>query len=265
LLEERPLTRRTLLKAALALAVLALPAPAWATKPVASSVHLRVAAAASTLAALSELAQAYQRAGHGVVELTPGASGKFFQQIAQGAPFDAFFSADASYPAELEEQGLASDRVTYAHGRLVLWAPKSAPFDVRKGLGVLRDPRVQHVAIANPQLAPYGQAAMEALEDAKLDQAIKPKLVLGENISQAAQFAQSGAADAGLLSLSLAVSPKLAPLGRYWLVPEEAHRPIVHDAVMVKATTHPAEAKDFLDFCTGPAAAPVWRRHGFEP
>jgi molybdate transport system substrate-binding protein len=223
-----------------------------------------VAVAASAFDAIDALATAYQASGHVKPRLVTGATGRFYQQITAGAPFDLLFAADESYTHRLADKGLAVDRRTYAHGRLVLWAPKGG-VQVSKGLAVLGLSSIKHVAIANPTLAPYGAAAIAALRHEGLYASVSHRLVQGESAAQAAQFVASGAAEAALLPLSLAVSPRLAQQGVYWLVPATFHPPIDAEAVIVSASGHQRAARAFLDYATGPLSAYVWHRFGFEP
>lgn len=242
---------------ALLLAV-ALAAPAHAAE-------LRVAAAASTQEALTAIARDFAKRTGDTVRFSFGSSGKLSQQISQGAPFDVFFSADVAYARRLVTAGHAAEPRPYARGRLVLWSLKRSGLDVRRGLTLLASPAVRKVAIANPKVAPYGRAAVEALTHAGLHDAVAPRFVRGENIAQAAQFVESGGAEAGLLSLSLAVSPRLAPRGTSWLVPAAWHAPLDAEAAVVTGSAEPALARRFLAYATGPAAAPIWRRYGLEP
>src|SRR5262249_45341151 len=149
-------------------------------------------------------------------KLSFGSSGNFFAQIENGAPYDLFFSADIAYPQKLEADHLAEPGSLYGYavGRLALWAPKDSDIDVNKGLLVLTTPAVRKIAIANPQHAPYGRAAVAALQHEKIYDAVRDKLVFGENVSQAAHFLQSRGADIGLISLSLAMSLQVKNNGR---------------------------------------------------
>src|SRR5271165_6458670 len=187
--------------------------------PFASAQEITVAAAADLNYALKDLAARFEQKTGNKVTLSFGSSCNLFSQIQSGAPFDLFFSADEQYPQKLAAAGLmdpASLR-SYALGHLVLWVPNSSSLDPQKlKMDLLLQPSVQHVAIANPQLAPYGRAAMAALERSGLKEKLASKLVFGENISQAAKFVQSGNAQAGLIALSLAMSPAMKEAGRYW-------------------------------------------------
>src|SRR5262249_11796761 len=145
------------------------------------------------------------------VAVTYGSSGNFFAQLQNGAPFDVFFSADIDYPTELQHTGLAEpgSLYEYAIGKIVLWAPKGGTVDVSRGLQAVLAPAVRHLAIANPEHAPYGRAAVAALQHEGLYEKAREKFVLGENISQAAQFVQSGNAEAGIIALSLTLAPAM--------------------------------------------------------
>jgi len=171
---------------------------------------LRIAAAADLQFVLPDLASQYEKQTGAKVAITYGSSGNFFAQIQNGAPFDLFLSADLDYPKKLIQAGLAeSDSLQiYAAGRLALWLPPDSPLDPTSGLKTLLDPRIQKIAIANPEHAPYGRAAVAALQNAGLSAQLKPNPVFGENISQAAQFVQSGSAQAGLMALWLALFPR---------------------------------------------------------
>ncbi len=197
-----------------------------------------VAAAADLTYAMNEIAANFEKATGCSVRVSTGSSGNFLAQIENGAPFDVFFSADIEYPRKLETEGLATPGSTYLYavGKIVLWVRNDSRLDVSKGIAALRDPSLQKLAIANPQHAPYGRAAEEALRSAGVYDAVKDRLVLGENISQAAQFVESGNADAGILALSLVLSPGLKEKGRYARVPENLYAPIQQGVVLVRAS-----------------------------
>jgi molybdate transport system substrate-binding protein len=200
------------------------------------------------------------------VRVTYGSSGNFFAQISQGAPFDVYFSADIEYPRALEEADLAEpgSTVLYAEGRIVTWVRDDSTIDLdRLGLAAILDPSVERVAIADPEHAPYGRAARAAMEASGSWEAVQPRLVLGENISQAAQFVESGAADIGLLALSLAIAPPLCHAGRHVLVPSELHPPILQGALVLSAAERPVVAGAFLDFVLGPEGRTVLDRYWF--
>lgn len=224
-----------------------------------------VAAAADLIYAMDEITTDFQKATGCPVRVITGSSGNFLSQIENGAPFDVFFSADIEYPRKLEAEDLAAPGSTYPYavGKIVLWVRKDSRLDVTKGLAVLRDPSIRKVAIANPQHAPYGRAAEEALRNAGLYDAVKDRLVFGENISQAAQFVESGNADAGILALSLVLSPGLKEKGRYARVPEDLYKPIQQGVVLVRASRNTQGARAFLDYIKSPATAALLERYGF--
>lgn len=228
---------------------------------------LRLAVAADLRFAMDELVVRWRSAHPDVpVETVYGSSGTFFAQLSQGAPFDLFFSADIDYPRRLVEAGLADGSTLrrYAVGQLAVWVPATSSLDVEgQGLGVVLDPSVRRVAIANPEHAPYGRAALAALEAAGVAAAVGPKLVLGENAAQAAQFVQSGNADVGIIALSLARSPALEGQGRFAIVPPDAYPAIEQGAVVLSGSARAAEARAFLDFVLGPEGRAVLDAYGF--
>lgn len=232
-----------------------------------ATARVRVAAASDLRFAMDELVAGWKLANPGiVVEPTYGSSGTFLAQISEGAPFDVFFSADAEYPRELEKAGLAQTGSTrlYAIGQIVVWVPIDSTLDVgSRGLEALTDPSVQTVAIANPEHAPYGRAAVAAMKAAGVYDAVEPKLVLGENVSQAAQFVESGNADAGVIALSLAVAPTLKDKGRYAVVPIESYPRLEQGAVELDAAIDADAAHAFVDFVLGPDGREVLDRYGF--
>jgi molybdate transport system substrate-binding protein len=228
---------------------------------------LAVAVAANMKPAFEELAARYEAAHPGVaVKATFGASGTFFAQIANGAPFDLFLSADADFPAKAVEKGLADGRAfTYAYGKLVVWVPTASRLDLgAKGLATLDDPSVQKIAIANPEVAPYGRAAKEALEKAGLYERLKERIVWGENVSQTAQFVESGNAQAGFVPLSLARTPPLSTEGRAWTVPASSYARIEQAGIVVKGAKEVALARDLAAFLMREGARDVFERYGYE-
>jgi molybdate transport system substrate-binding protein len=243
----------------LAAAALAVPTP------VNAQAALRIAAAADLQTALPELAAVFERERGIKVSMSFGSSGNFFAQIQNGAPFDVFLSADVEYPRRLiaARQADAESLFEYATGRIVLWARNGSGADVRKGLDVLRDPRVHKVAIANPDHAPYGRAAVGALKTAGLYDGVQPKIVLGENISQAAQLVESGNADAGIIALALALGPTLRARGAYYEIPAAAHPPITQAAIVISRSRRMDDARAFVTFLKGRAARKILERFGF--
>jgi molybdate transport system substrate-binding protein len=226
---------------------------------------IRVAAASDLQAALPVIAAQFQKDTGVTVALTFGSSGNFFAQIQNGAPFDLFLSADIDYPRQLERAGLADPNslVAYATGRLVLWTRTDSGIDLRAGLSSLLDGRVRRIAIANPAHAPYGRAAVAALRHEGLYERVQSKLVLGENISQAAQFAQSGNADVGLLALSLAVAPAMKSSGSYVEVPAALHPAIEQAAVVLASSSQKAAAQRFLTMLTSAEGQRILQSYGF--
>jgi molybdate transport system substrate-binding protein len=199
------------------------------------------------------------------IDVIYGSSGNFFSQLQNGAPFDIFFSADMDYAKKLDAAGLADGGTLteYAVGRLVLWTPPNSAVDVAKDRWkTLLDARVEKIAVANPEHAPYGRAAVAALHSAGIYDQVKSKLVYGENISQAAQFAQSGNAQAGLVALSLALSPGMKD-GKWWKVPADAYPPIEQGAVVLKSSSNKAAARAFLEFVTGAQGRETLKKYGF--
>jgi len=226
---------------------------------------LAIAAASDLQSVMPGLGERFERETGHQVAFTFGSSGNFFSQIRNGAPFDVFFSADVDYPRQLEKAGLTEPGTLkpYAIGKLVVYAPTSAGVDLGRGLSVLTDARIRRIAIANPEHAPYGRAAVAALTHARLYDGVRPKLVLGENISQAAQFVQSGNAEVGLLALSLALSPALRSAGTYVEVPVSFYPPIEQAAVVIRASPQKDTARQFLVFLERPVSVKTMRDAGF--
>lgn len=227
-----------------------------------------VAAAADLKFALAEIARDFARDSGREVKLSFGSSGNFTQQIEQGAPFQLFLSADENLIFRLADKGFALDRgALYAIGRIVLFAPHGsalkADAELKDLAAALTDGRLRRFAIANPEHAPYGRAARAALRHAGLWETIRPRLVLGENASQAAQFAAAGASQGGIVPLSLALAPEVAKLGRFALLPAEWHaeEPLRQRMALMK--TAGATARAFYAYLHQPAARAVFRRYGF--
>ena len=186
-----------------------------------SGQEITIAAAADLQPAMQEMAARFEKETGNTVKLIYGSSGNFFQQIQNGAPFDIFFSANLDYPRRLEAAGLTvpGGYYQYAKGKIVIWVPRESKIDLSSGMQALLAPSVKKIAIANPQHAPYGQAAVAALQQENVYDKLKDKFVLGENISQTASFVVSGAADAGIIALSLVLSPNMRDKGRYVAIP----------------------------------------------
>jgi molybdate transport system substrate-binding protein len=226
---------------------------------------LLVAAASDLSYCIDELGAAFARQEpEAQLKVSLGASGNFFAQIRHGAPFDVFLSADMAYPDQLARDG-AADGATlapYALGRIVLWS-LDPRFDLKQGMPVLQDARLSRVAIANPALAPYGRAAKAAMEAAGVWQAVQPKLVIGENISQTVQFVQTGNAQIGIVSYASVVSPRLKGHGSYFLIPEAGMAPIEQGAIVTAHGKGKPLAARFVRFLASPAAREILQRSGF--
>jgi molybdate transport system substrate-binding protein len=227
--------------------------------------EIRVAAAADLKFAMGELAGEFEKQTGAKVNVTFGSSGNFFSQIQNGAPFDLFFSADIEYPRELEAAGFAEAGTLYKYavGRIVIWMPPDAKVDVAKQRwNALSDASVLRIAIANPEHAPYGRAAVAALQKAGIYEQVKSKLVYGENISQAAQFVESGNAQAGIVAMSVAVSPGMKE-GKRWEIPAEMHPPIEQGAIVLKDAKNKEAARAYLEFVKSTAGRATLAKYGF--
>jgi molybdate transport system substrate-binding protein len=227
--------------------------------------EVRVAAAADLKFAMQDVATQFEKQTGTKVDVTYGSSGNFFSQMQNGAPFDLFFSADIEYPEKLEAVGFAEPGTLYRYavGRIAIWTPADASVDVaRLGWKALLDSSVQKIAIANPDHAPYGRAAVAALQKAGIYEQVKGKLVYGENISQAAQFAQSGNAQAGIVAMSLAVSPGMKE-GKRWEIPADMHPPIEQAAIILKNAANKNGARALLEFVKSEAGRLTLSKYGF--
>jgi molybdate transport system substrate-binding protein len=225
---------------------------------------LLVAVASDLTYCIDELAAAFAKQVPGAaVKVSLGSSGHFYAQIRNGAPFDVLLSADMAYPAELAKLGVAEAATLrpYAIGRIALWSldPRFDP--AAQGMAVLGDPRVARVAIANPAVAPYGRAAKAALERDGLWQALQPKLVIGENIAQTAQFVRSGNAQLGIVSVAMLHSPKAG--GRYYVIPMTGLAPIEQGAIVTRHGAANPLARRFVQFMDSPVARAILERNGF--
>ncbi len=237
------------------------------TVPAAGPGELTVAVAANFQPAMQDLAPKFEQATGVKLKLISGASGAFFQQIQNGAPFDLLFSADMDFPKRLADagQGVRESVKPYATGKLVLWAPRTTAVDVEKqGLEALAQPVVRKIALANPATAPYGAAAVAAMKQVGLYDSLQRRMVLGENVAQAAQFAQTGAADIAFLALSQALDPVLKDAGRSWLVPQTMYPRIEQGVVIMKASKQQANAAKLIAFVAGAEGVAVLLRFGYE-
>jgi molybdate transport system substrate-binding protein len=223
---------------------------------------LTVAVASDLKFAMAELTVSFEKKNPGSkVVVINGSSGKFYQQIVNGAPFDLYFSADIGYPQKLRDAGLtASDVTPYAFGRLVLW---STTRDVSRGLPLLTDEQLRKVAIANPRHAPYGMRAHDSLAHYGLLDKVSGKLVFGDNVSHAMQFAEAGAADAAIIAYSLVMAPGMQGKGNYFLIDEGSHPPLEQGYVVLKRAQSNPDAARFAAFIAGKEARAIFVRYGF--
>jgi molybdate transport system substrate-binding protein len=231
---------------------------------VARAETLTVAVAANVKFAFADLQQAFSKESGIEVKSVFGSSGKLTAQIKAGAPFDVFLSADMKYPEALHKAGLATTAPkVYANGVLVLWTMN--PLDLSKGVQVLQDSAVQKIALANPELAPYGREAMHALGHFKLLDDVKPKLIYGENISQVSQYIDSGSADIGFTAKSVVLAPQLAGKGKWIELPRGSYQPIAQGVVILThgANTNARAARHFVEFLGSPAARTIFKKYGY--
>lgn len=228
--------------------------------------EITVAAAADLHFAMDELASRFQAETGVRVKSIDGSSGNIYQQIQSGAPFDIFLSANVEYPRKLEAAGLIvpGTYYEYARGKIVLVVPANSSLDIRQGLRVLLNPAVKKVAIANPNHAPYGTAAVSALKAEHIYEEIAPKLVIGENISQTASFVLSGAADAGIIALSLTKSAESGAKVRVQEIPAGDYAPIQQACVVLRNSKEQPAAKRFESFLRTQEASEILKRYGFE-
>ena len=222
-----------------------------------------VAVAANFIGPFREVATEFEKTTGHTVQTAAGSSGNFYSQIKNGAPFDVFFSADNERPKLLEDEGLGvkGNRFTYAIGRLVLWSPDPS---LIKGEDTLRSASFKHLAIANPKTAPYGVAAMQAMQKLRVWESVQPRIVMGESLGQTMGFIESGNAELGFVALSQVLDPKIKGTGSRWDVPNDLHEPIQQDVVLLtKGKDNPA-AKALMEFMGGPQAKAIIERYGYE-
>lgn len=235
--------------------------------PGAQGARVSVAAASDLKFAFDEVVLAFRQQHPRVeVETTYGSSGAFFAQLSQRAPFDLYLSADIEYPRKLSAAGMTApdSEFRYALGQIVVWVRRESSLAVEeRGLEALLDPTVRRIAIANPQHAPYGRAAKAALEKAGLYEKVASRLVLGENIAQTAQFVESGAADVGVIALSLAMAPAMKDQGRYYVVPRDAYPPLEQGGVILGWAADREAAAALRAFLIGPDGRAILARYGF--
>jgi molybdate transport system substrate-binding protein len=242
-------------------AAFALTVGAVAIAPCATSADdIRAAVAAHFIAPVEDIAASFSAETGHTVRFSIGSTGKLFTQIVNGAPFEVLLAADEAHPQRLEAEGfaVAGSRRTYATGRLVLWSSAPGVVDDR---GAVLTRSTGKVAIVNPDLAPYGAAAVAAMRALGAWEAARPRLVRGENLTQVYQFVATGNAELGFIALSQVVAK---PVGSHWLVPETLHPPLRHDAVLLRAGADSAAARAFLDYLAGETARGTIRRYGYE-
>jgi molybdate transport system substrate-binding protein len=223
---------------------------------------LRVAVAANAQFVMEKLSAAFVQKTGIVVEPIISSSGKLTTQIQQGAPFDVFLSADMTYPETLYQQGYTTAApVVYAYGSLVVWTLSDLPLS--PDLKILLNPAIRHIAIANPTVAPYGEAAISVLKMNKLLEKIQPKIVYGESISQVNQYLLSGAAEVSFTAKSVVLDPSLSQRGQWIDLPQSAYRPIAQGVVIIKRTTQPKAAQQFVAFLQSREARQIFKTFGY--
>ena len=227
---------------------------------------LSIAAAADLQFAMQDITARFQQQTGKKVLVVYGSSGNFAQQLRSGAPFDVFFSANLDYPRGLEEDGLIDPGsiYIYARGKIVLWVLNGSSLKPGAGLPALLQPTVKKIAIANPEHAPYGKAAVAALQSEHVYERVKEKLVLGENISQAASFVTAGAADAGIVALALALSPNMRDKGKYAEIPASDYPAIEQACVILRSSKNKEVARQFLFFIQTKPIQDLLRQYGFD-
>ena len=215
---------------------------------------------------MQEVAAQFQKEMGKEVKVIYGSSGNFLQQIENGAPFDMFFSANLDYAKKLQTAGLAEpgSYYEYAKGKIVIWVSNDSKLDISFGLRTLLNPSIKKIAVANPQHAPYGQAAVAAMREEGLYDKVKDEFVLGENVSQTASFVVSGSADVGIVALSLALSPGMKDKGRYVEIPASDYPPISQACVILNSSKDKETAKQFLAFIKTAAVGNTLKKYGFD-
>lgn len=227
--------------------------------------EVKITAAADLVYAFKEMQAEFEKAYPGEKAIMAfGSTGKAYTQIVNGAPYDMYFAADMGYVQKLKDAGLVShDPKPYAYGRIGLWAPKTNNIDVKRGFELLLDPKVKKIAIADPSHAPYGVAAVNALKSQNYYEKVQNRLVLGENVSQSAQFIQSGAAEVGILPLSLGIADTLKAQGDFFLLPASWHNDIIQGYALLKNGENNPTATKFEAFVGTPKAREIFKKYGF--
>jgi molybdate transport system substrate-binding protein len=222
--------------------------------------EITVAAASDLTNAFEELGRAFETENKIKVVFVFGSTGLLTRQIENGAPMDLFAAANVSYIDQLEQKGLIvpGTKQVYARGRITLWTTADSPLYIET-VADLTKPEVKRIAIANPDHAPYGLAAQQALQTAGVWDAVKPKLVFGDNIRQTLQYAETGNVDVAIVALSLSQESK----GRWTLIPEQLHQPIDQALAVIKTTHNQAAAREFVSFVSGPKGREILQKYGF--
>ncbi len=222
-----------------------------------------VAVAANFVPPFREIAMEFEKSTGHQLQVAGGSSGNFYSQIKNGAPFDVFFSADMERPKKLEDEGLGvkDSRFTYAIGRLVLWSPNA---DLIRGEETLRFKQYKKLAMANPKTAPYGVAAMQALQRLELWDSLQSQIVMGESLGQTMGFIESGNAQLGFVALSQVLDPKIKGQGSRWDVLTNLHEPIKQDVILLTKGKDNVAAKALLEFMSGPQAKKIVEHYGYE-
>lgn len=226
---------------------------------------ITIVAAANLKIALDSINTVFKKENPTIdTQITYGSSGKLFEQISNGAPFDLFFSADMDYPNQLKKNKLTTSEIKmYAIGKLAIWSKKTDPN--KRKINSLFDANVQKIAIGNPATAPYGEKAVESLKYYKVYDKVKSKLVFGENITQAAQFVTTGAADIGIIALSLVLTPNMQKEGgKYYIIPQQTHSVLEQGCVLLKHAQGNANATKFYNFISSKKAVAILKYYGYD-
>lgn len=224
---------------------------------------LTVAAAADVGPAFKEVVAGFEKQSGAKVDLVLNSSGTLYTQIQKGADYDLFFSSDREYPKKLQDAGLADSLTNYAEGAIVLWVRSDSKLDLSKGMNLLLDPSVRKISLANPAHAPYGRAAMSALQHAGLADKVKDKLMPADSTEQATEMAEVGRADVAITAMSFGVGRALKGQGRFAEVPRDSYPRVEQAAVILKSSKQQTAAKAFLAYLKTPAATSILQRFGF--
>ena len=230
----------------------------------AQAAEIKVAVASNFANVLKEIAIEFQKDTGHQLAITPGATGKFYAQISNGAPFDVFLSADDETPRKLAQEGkaIASSQFTYAIGRLALWSPNLEMID--KNADILKTDKFKFIAIANAKVAPYGQAAVQTMQKLGVLTKIEPRVVQGESISQTYQFVSTGNAQLGFVALSQIVENGKIKTGSAWIVPEEMHEQLKQDAVVLQSCKHMSACQALIEYLKSEKAKKLMASYGYK-